>query len=128
SDETVTDSLGHFAFGGLEFADSLTFVVQAETPKRRNHPRLTIEKEIFPPVPGTAAAIMPPRRPPGTGADNTDGMPLQPEGKTLAQQAYLIEKAIRHNSRYGLREIEIEEVQVDVRRDAAAGQSFSYYM
>lgn len=117
-DQTSTDSLGRFAFEGIEFADSLTFVIQAVSPAGRNSPDLYVDQERFPLVPESYSAF----RGRGHAHPSTADSP-----QLSARQNGLLEKSMRRISQGVQRGIEIEEVTVEAQRNQPA-ESFSYYM
>lgn len=127
-EETLTDEEGRFVFSGLEFPDSLTFVVQAEPPKGRTFLTVQVEQETFPAV---AANLTAGRRSATEGAGQAageTGQTIEQAALERAQQANVVEKASRQISHNGMRPIDIQEVQVDARRSEPTTGSFSYFM
>lgn len=120
-EETLTDEEGRFVFSGLEFPDSLTFVVQAEPPKGRTFLTVQVEQETFPAVAANLTAGR--RATTGEASQATDLSALE-----RAQQANVVEKVSRQLSHNGMRPIDIEEVQVDARRTEPITTGFSYLM
>lgn len=101
-DQTITDSNGKFAFSGLEFADSLTFVLQTTSAKGRKNLSLRMDPEQFPP--NRIRLVSSSRQNPHVG-----------------------EFIRRRTSQDTLRGIEIEEVNVQAKQIKSPG-SFSFYM
>lgn len=115
SEETVTDTLGQFVFDGIEFPDSLTFIVQTDPYKGWNNPAVEIAHETFPPM--------------------AKGMFRHARNATVAGQndpvqERVIEKAALYNRlRHGMKSIEIEEVTITGKsRPTAQDKNFSFYM
>lgn len=110
---TETDSLGQFAFRGIEFPDSTEFIIQALNKAGNPAVELILENEYFPPaaaLPGVAAAIT--------------GEP------TASQQIsnYLTRADTRYTMENGMRTVYIEEVIVTAKAPEKKDYSFSYYM
>lgn len=113
-DQLLTDSAGRFAFEGIEFKDSLTFVLQATPARGRNNLKLNIDEAHFPPARGLHAAL----RIPSTHRET----PSQ-----VSQQGNLLEKYLQRTSVDIQRGVEIEEVNVESRQRQSM-EGFSFYM
>lgn len=120
-DERIADEQGVFAFNGLEFPDSLTFVLQAAPPRGRRFLAVHVEDEIFPSVPSDLIpGLWSGYRPINRQSD--------PQGIASLQQDNLLEKANRWLVQNNLRTIDIEEVAINAKNTEASTPSFSYFM
>ena len=110
---TRTDSLGRFAFSGIEFPDSTEFVIQALNKAGRPTVDLLLDNETFP----AAVSI------PGTPLSLTAGT----EADTRLSN-YLTRADTRYTMENGMRTVYIEEVVITAKAPEKGKYSYSYYM
>jgi len=112
-DETVTDSTGRFAFGGIEFPDSTEFVIQALNKAGRPAVDLILAGEFYPGV-----TALPARSP-----------EVIEETVNEAQMSRYITRAdTKYTMENGMRTIYIDEVIIKAKAPEKKNYSFSYYM
>lgn len=110
---TRTDSLGRFAFSGIEFPDSTEFVIQALNKAGKPTVDLLLDNEPFP-----AAVSIP-------------GTPLSLTAATEADTRlsnYLTRADTRYTIENGMRTVYIEEVIITAKAPEKKNYSFSFYM
>ena len=110
---TETDSLGQFAFSGIEFPDSTEFIIQALNKAGKPGVELVLENEHFPPsasLPAVPGMIT------GETADN------------LQMSNYLTRADTRYTMENGMRTVYIEEVIITAKAPEKKDYSFSFYM
>ena len=112
-EETLTDSVGRFAFRGIEFPDSTGFVIQALNKSGKPGVELVIDNDLFP-----RAVKLPLSATPGIEA--VDDKEQISDYVTKADTKYTMEN--------GMRTIYIEEVVITARAPEKKDYSFSYYM
>jgi len=112
-DLTETDSLGQFAFRGIEFPDSTEFVIQALNKTGKPTVELILENELFPP---SAALPAVPREMTVKTSDNQQ------------MSNYLTRADTRYTMENGMRTVYIEEVIITAKAPEKKDYSFSYYM
>ncbi len=110
---TRTDSLGEFAFSGIEFPDSTEFVIQALNKTGKPTVELILENEQFPPVAALPAFTR-------TFSDKT------PDNQQMS--SYLTRADTRYTIENGMRTVYIEEVIITAKAPEKKDYSFSYYM
>ncbi|MBE0678704.1 MAG: TonB-dependent receptor plug domain-containing protein, partial [Bacteroidales bacterium] len=112
-EETLTDSVGRFAFRGIEFPDSTGFVLQALNKAGKPAVELVIVNDLFAGV---------------------TKLPLTPmsdieEVQDVEQISKYVTKAdTRYTMENGMRTIYIEEVIINAKAPEKKDYSFSYYM
>lgn len=110
---TRTDSLGRFAFSGIEFPDSTEFVIQALNKAGRPSVDLLLDNETFP------AAV------------SIRGTPMALSRATEADTRlsnYLTRADTRYTMENGMRTIYIEEVIITAKALEKDKYSYSFYM
>lgn len=110
---TKTDSLGRFAFRGIEFPDSTEFVIQALNKTGRPTVELILENESFPPPAALRAT------------------PFAIINKSSDDQLisnYLTRADTRYTMENGMRTVYIEEVIITAKAPGKKDYGFSYYM
>jgi len=113
-DETLTDSLGRFTFGGIEYQDSTAFVIQALDKKGKPGVELLVSNDF---VPGISAL------PPDVFSTTE---------RTISEQknisTYVTKADTKYTMENGIRTIYIEEVIIKGKAPEKKNYSFSYYM
>jgi hypothetical protein len=113
-DETMTDSVGRFAFKGIEFPDSTVFVIQALDKKGRPGVELFIDNDFSPGI-----SALPPEI--SSVAE-----------KTISEQENLSNYITKADTKYtmenGMRTIYIEGVIIKGKAPEKKNYGFSYYM
>ncbi len=110
---TYTDTLGRFAFRGIEFPDSTEFVIQALNKSGKPTVELSLENETYPmPVslPVTSSAI---------------ARPATEDGQ---MSGYLTKADTRYTMENGMRTVYIEDVIITAKAPGKKDYGFSYYM
>ena len=110
---TTTDSLGRFAFSGIEFPDSTEFIVQALSRTGRPTVDLVLDNEQFP------------------EAENIPVMPVtfsSESGEEERLSNYLTRADTRYTMENGMRTVYIEEVVITAKAPEKKNYSFSFYM
>jgi hypothetical protein len=113
-DETLSDSLGRFAFKGIEYQDSTIFVIQALDKKGKPEVELLVNNDF---IPGISAL-------PPTVSSAAE--------KTISEQenisSYITKADTKYTMENGMRTIYIEEVIIKGKAPEKKDYSFSYYM
>ena len=112
-EETLTDSVGRFAFRGIEFPDSTRFVIQALNKAGNPGVELLIDNDLFPPVEKLPLAVV-------SGIEEVRDAEQISKYVTRADTKYTIEN--------GMRTIDIEEVVITAKAPEKKDYGFSYYM
>lgn len=110
---TRTDSLGRFAFSGIEFPDSTEFIIQALNKTGRPTVDLILGNEIFPAaesIPGSQIAF---------SSETADNPRLT---------NYLTRADTRYSMENGMRTVYIEEVVITAKAQEKEKYSYSFYM
>ena len=110
---TRTDSLGRFAFSGIEFPDSTEFIIQALNRTGKPTVDLILENEIFP------------------AAESIPGTPMAFSGETeddARLSNYLTRADTRYTMENGMRTVYIEEVVITAKAPEKEKYSYSFYM
>ena len=112
-EETITDSLGRFAFRGIEFPDSTGFVIQALNKSGKPGVELVIDNELFPGATKLPLSSVP-------GIEVVDDVKQISDYVTKADTKYTMDN--------GMRTIYIEEVVITAKAPEKKDYGFSYYM
>ncbi len=112
-DETATDLNGRFAFNGIEFPDSSSFILQALDKKGSKGIELLIEPDKFPRVSALPPLVVP-------------EFENRPEEKHLS--SYVSKADTKYTIENGMRTIYIEEVVITGKAPGEKDYRFSYYM
>lgn len=110
---TRTDSLGRFAFSGIEFPDSTEFIIQALNRTGKPTVDLILENEMFP------------------AAESISGIPMafsSEEEDDARLSNYLTRADTRYTMENGMRTVYIEEVVITARAPEKEKYSYSFYM
>lgn len=113
-DETLTDSLGRFTFGGIEYQDSTVFVVQALDKKGKPGVELLVNNDFIPGISALPPAV-------SSAAEKT-----LPEMENTSN--YITKADTKYTMENGMRTIYIEEVIIKGKAPEKKNYSFSYYM
>ena len=112
-EETITDSLGRFAFRGIEFPDSTGFVIQALNKSGKPGVELVIDNELFPGATKLPLSSVP-------GIEVVDDVKQISDYVTKADTKYTMDN--------GMRTVYIEEVVITAKAPEKKDYGFSYYM
>ncbi|MFZ2286240.1 MAG: TonB-dependent receptor plug domain-containing protein [Bacteroidales bacterium] len=112
-EETFTDSLGRFAFRGIEFADSTRFVIQALNKAGNPGVELLIDNDLSARVETLPLPAM-------SGIEDAGDSEQISKYVTRADTKYTMEN--------GMRTIDIEEVVITAKAPEKKDYGFSYYM
>jgi hypothetical protein len=112
-EETITDSLGRFAFRGIEFPDSTGFVIQALNKLGKPGVELVIDNELFP-----GATKLP--------LSSVPGIEVVNDVKQISD--YVTKADTKYTMDNGMRTIYIEEVVITAKAPEKKDYGFSWYM
>ncbi len=112
-EETLTDSVGRFAFRGIEFPDSTRFVIQALNKAGKPGVELIIDNDLFPGVEKIPQKFNP-------------GIEVRKDVEQISK--YITKADTKYTMDNGMRTIDIEEVVITARAPAKNEYSFSWYM